>query len=279
MTKNDAQITFAMVSDLQYAPVQSAKNRYFANSARKLDDVVSAVNERKPDFLINLGDTIDRDFENFDEILSHFRRVNVHVYHVLGNHDYEVDNAYKSSVPAKLGTSRYYHFSMGKWRFIVLDGNEISTFANLPDSSNYNEALNLLTKLETEQRLNAHFWNGGIGHVQLQWLEDVLCQASENDERAILFCHYPVFPDNKHNLLNSPELLKMISKYPCVKAWFCGHNHHGNYGLQSDIHHINIKGMVEGESDTAWCFVSLSNTELRLDGFGTEISARLQINN
>jgi len=279
MTKKDSQITFAIVSDLQYAPVKPAKNRYFANSSLKLDDVVAVVNERKPDFLINLGDTIDRGFENFDEILKHFERVNVPVFHVLGNHDYEVDDASKSSVPDKLSMNRYYQFSMGKWRFIVLDGNEISTFANQADSSNHNEAEKLLTTMEKGQQVNAHFWNGGIGQVQLQWLETMLQEATDNMESAIIFCHYPLFPPDKHNLLNATEVLKIVAKYPCAKACFSGHNHHGNYGMHGNTHFINVKGMVESEFDTAWCFVSLSDTELRIDGFGTEISARLQINN
>ncbi|MDZ7607614.1 MAG: metallophosphoesterase [Cyclobacteriaceae bacterium] len=269
------KITFAVVSDLQYAPLPPVKNRYFAKAGDKLREVISATNRQQTDFLINLGDTIDCGFENFREILPLFRNANMPVYHVLGNHDYEVEDKLKSEVPNALGIANYYHFSIRRWRFIVLDGNEISTFANLPGSPNHRAAEKLLQDMEKNQCINANFWNGGISELQLQWLEATLQDAARQEESAVIFCHYPLFPPDRHNLLNAAEVMKMIMKYPCVKAWFCGHNHHGNYGMHSDIHFINMKGMVEGEFDIPWSIVSLDDRCISIEGFGNEISAEL----
>ena len=275
MSKDSDKITFAVLSDLQFAPSPTVKNRYFAKGKDKLMEALSNLKTIKPEFLINLGDTIDRDFENIQEILPLFDNVSFPVYHVLGNHDYEVTDEMKSHVPEALGITNYYHFCLNNWRFIVLDGNEISTFANLPGSANYEIAEKLLLDLETQQCENAHFWNGGIGAVQLKWLESTLQQATRNNEKTILFCHYPLFPPNKHNLLNDTEVMDLITKYPCTKAWFSGHNHHGNYGMHSNIHFITVRGMVEGESDNAWSIVSLDDSCIHLAGYGNEMSARL----
>lgn len=277
MMADSDKVTFAVVSDLQYAPLPAVKNRYFANAGHKLSDVIDSINKRKPDFLINLGDTIDRGFDNFHDILALFQKAEIPVYHALGNHDFEVENDLKSSVPELLGISNYYHFSVRNWRFIVLDGNEISTFANLPGSPNYITAESLLRDMETDQRINAHFWNGGISAHQLLWLEHALHNAAAENESVIVFCHYPLFPPDRHDLLNAPDVMKIIVKYPCVKAWFCGHNHHGNYGMFGDIHFMNMKGMVEGEFDKPWSIVSLDAQYISIEGFGDEISAQLVV--
>jgi len=274
MSTDSYKITFAVVSDLQYAPLPPIKNRHFANGKSKLLQALSAINNRNVDFLINLGDTIDRGFDNFSEILPIFYKADMPVYHVLGNHDYEVEDSLKSRVPTAFGIANYYHFSIKQWRFIVIDGNELSTFANLPGSPNHNAAEKLLKDLETDQCVNAHFWNGGIGERQLKWLIATLREATDNEENVVIFCHYPLFPLDKHNLLNAAEVMKIIIDYPCMKAWFCGHNHHGNYGMHSDIHFINVKGMVEGEFDNAWSIVSLDNQCISMEGFGNEISAK-----
>ena len=57
--------------------------------------------------------------------------------------------------------------------------------------------------------------------------------------------------------------------------WINGHNHKGNYGLFEGIHFVNVKGMVEGEYDVACSIFELFENEIRIKGYGNEISARL----
>jgi hypothetical protein len=71
------------------------------------------------------------------------------------------------------------------------------------------------------------------------------------------------------------EILEILGQYDCVKLWFNGHNHHGNYGAYHNIHFVNVKGMVETEYDVAFCIVQLSDDTIKINGFGTEISAKL----
>ncbi len=274
-SENKPNATFAVIADLQYCDTAPFKNRFYRNSIDKLKRTINTVNEVKLDFVVNLGDIIDQDWKSYERILPLFNNFQSPVYHVLGNHDYEVSMDKKSLVHSIIETERYYHFTYNDWRFIVLDGNEISTFANLPESKNYILAEKWLEKMEKDQKINGNFWNGGVGEKQMIWLKSMLDQAEHNQEKVIIFCHYPIFPPDKHNLLDNEQLLTLLKNYKSVKMWINGHNHKGNYGLFEDIHFVNVKGMVEGENDLAWSVFDLYEHEIIIKGYGTEISARL----
>lgn len=269
----NAVVSFGILADLQYCNAPPLKNRHFKNAPEKLLQAISEFNKHPLDFVVNLGDTIDRDWTSFDEILPVFNHLNFPLYHVLGNHDYEVEDQYKSMVHGKSGNQKNYDFSIRNWRFIVLDGNEISTYANLPGEANHRKANDWLMR----PKVNSNFWNGGIGMEQLSWLERKLEKATEIHENVILFCHFPLYPSHRHNLLNDDEVLQSIIKFDCIKVWFNGHNHDGNYGLYNDIHFVNLKGMVETEFQVAYSIVNLSGDNLIIQGFGNEISAKLNI--
>ena len=271
----DSPVSFGVVADLQYCDADPEINRYFRNAPKKLSYAIDELNKHDLDFIINLGDTIDHNWESFDGILPVFNQSNVPVYHVLGNHDYEIEDVYKAHVPAKIGTERHYDFSLNGWRFIVLDGNEISTFAHPESSEGYLKGKALLIALEDQGAVNANFWNGGIGQEQLKWLESCLSNADKNNEKVIIFCHFPVYPEHRHNLLNDREVLNLIVNHDCFKLWINGHNHDGNYGMYHDKHFVNLKGMADTEFDLAFSILQLYDDHVIIKGFGSEISARL----
>ena len=271
-------INFGLFGDLQYWDGDVYKDRHFRNSLQKISACQRVFNSFSLDFVVDLGDLIDRDWQSYDTILPAFKHFNAPVFHVLGNHDYEVDESFKAQVPEKIGLEiPYYRFEYNGYFFIVLDGNEISTFANPADTKNYVLAEEWLKKMEYGNVANANFWNGGIGNEQLNWLENELNHAQHLGKKVIIFCHYPIFPDDRHNLLNSHALLQLIQAYSCVQAWFCGHNHEGNYAQISGIHFVNILGMVETEHEPAFCVVEISEQTLKISGFGREPSRKLYL--
>ena len=273
MNNPSHKISFGAVADLQYCDADPKINRYFRNAPKKLTDAINIFNGRDLDFIINLGDTIDRDWKSYDGILYHFEKCKSKLYHVLGNHDYEVEDKYKSKVPEKIGTPRYYDFSIKKWRFIVIDGNEISTYANLEGTENYITAQKYLE----QSYINSNFWNGAIGTEQIAWLIKKIEKASSQEENVLIFCHFPVYPSHRHNLLNDLEMLELIGRYKCVKAWICGHNHDGNYSAYHDVHFVNLMGIVDHATETAFSIFHLFNDHLEIEGFGNEVSAKLRI--
>jgi len=270
-------ISFGAIADLQYCDAEPEINRYFRNAPQKLKSAINEFNCHKLDFIINLGDTIDHDWQSYAGILPVFSQANAPFYHVLGNHDYEIEDEYKSGVPDKIGIKRYYDFIVNRWRFIVLDGNEISTFAHIESSDLYRKGQNLLRRLEEQGAVNANFWNGGIGEEQLEWLKTRLSLANQKNEMVVIFCHFPIFPEHRHNLLNDKDLLNTITKYDCFKIWINGHNHDGNYGMFKDKQFVNLKGMVDTEFETAYSIFQLHDDHIQIHGFGDEISARLAL--
>jgi hypothetical protein len=271
----DSPISFGVIADLQYCDADPEHDRYFRNSPKKLMSAISEFNKNKLQFIINLGDTIDRNWKSFDGIIPIFKYAQVPVHHVLGNHDYEIEDDFKKQVPVKIGTERYYDFSINGWLFIILDGNEISTYAHPESAEGHLKGKMLLKKLEDQGVMNANFWNGGIGQEQLKWLESCLSKADKNEEKVIIFCHFPIYPEHRHNLLNDREILNLIINYDCFKCWINGHNHDGNYGMYHNKHFVNLKGMVDTEFESAFSIIELYDDHLRINGSGNEISARL----
>ena len=92
----------------------------------------------------------------------------------------------------------------------------------------------------------------------------------------MLYCHFPVYPKNVHNLWNAKEIIEIIEANSCVKAYINGHNHSGNYGKKKGVHYVTMKGMVDTK-DTSYAVVTVSKTQLTIKGFGREVDRELTI--
>ncbi len=60
-------------------------------------------------------------------------------------------------------------------------------------------------------------------------------------------------------------------------AYFCGHNHKGNYGTLAGKHFLNFKGMVESPTETAYSVVEIDDEKITIRGFGAETSRVLPL--
>ncbi|MFZ0280420.1 MAG: metallophosphoesterase, partial [Bacteroidales bacterium] len=272
---NTPLFSFGLIADAQYCDHVSAGTRYYRSSLSKLKEAVGTFKENSVAFIINLGDLIDRDIESYDPVLAILNSSGIKTYHCTGNHDYAVKPELRDQIPVlKPGGNGYYSFNTGKFRMIVLNGNEISTYAsNNKELTDRAEAY--IKKLGEEGAENAIDWNGGIGRDQLLWLETELKDADIKGEKAIIFCHFPIAPDNIHNLLNYKDLLPVVEKNRSAVAWFNGHNHSGNYTELSGKHFITMKGMVETESINSFALVDVYIDRLVINGYGNEIDRTL----
>jgi manganese-dependent ADP-ribose/CDP-alcohol diphosphatase len=263
---------FGVIADCQYHQSRGTDSRKYALSVNKLQECVRHFNLLNLDFVVQVGDLIDRDFESFDPVLSVYQQLHMPKYHVLGNHDYDVQDEKKQEVPRKLGLSRsYYDFSCRGYRLVVLDGNEISFHAYPAESESYKKT----AAYYENGRIESPTWNGAIGISQLQWLRSVLKKASEKGEPVILFNHYPIYPEDRHNLWNASEVNPLLEKYSNVRCYFAGHNHHGLYGMHHGIHFLTLNGMVETET-TAYAVCRLFYDRIEIEGYGREPSRILR---
>ena len=276
-TDKKPEVTFGLLADAQYADAQPAMDRQYRESVRKLAEAVGELNQRKLDFTIHLGDFIDRDFASFRAVASVYEKLACPHYHVLGNHDFSVAPADKPKVLATMGLDKlgsragYYDFTVARWRFVALNGTDVSTYANAPRSAKHTRARALMSELKKRKRRNAAPWNGGFGAEQLAWLGRTLAAADKARQRVVLFNHMPLFPDNAHNLYNDTDVLAVLDKHPNVAAVFTGHNHAGNYGARNAVHHLTLRGMVQTRRN-AYAVVEAYADRLRVTGFGREPS-------
>lgn len=267
------KFSFGAIADCQYCSGPNRGSRHYSSSAKKLHECVEELNSHDLKFVIHLGDFIDRDYASFDKVLPIYQSLKMPAYHALGNHDFDVADKWKAKVPERMGMkSKYYDFSIEDWRFIVLDGNDVSFHAYPKDSSEYREA----EVYYRENKIRSPRWNGAVGEKQLTWMQEVLRGAEKKGEQVVLYCHFPVYPADPHNLWNAKEVISILETFSCVKAYINGHNHKGKYGQKNGIHYLTLKGMVETESN-AYSIIGIFQDRIKVIGYGRESDRVLPI--
>lgn len=276
----EAPITFGVIADAQYCNCDPNLDldRYYRSAPEKLGAAAETISAAHPAFTVHLGDFIEKDFASFDTMIPLYQQIEGPAYYALGNHDFSVDSARIEDVPERLGVERrYYDFSYGSWRFVVLDGNDLSFYATRAGSQKRQEAEAMYQALVDRGAINAKTWNGGMSEQQLAWLEETLQEASQAGEQVVLFSHFPVYPKNEHNLWNANEVVLLLESYNNVAAYMNGHNHAGNYGEKEGIHYVNFKGMVNTPESNAYALVSAYSDHLEINGYGREPNRNLEL--
>ncbi|KKK33667.1 hypothetical protein WQ57_23920 [Mesobacillus campisalis] len=266
---------FGLVPDAQYCDCDINGTRYYSNSLDKLKEAAQTFNSEKVDFTVQTGDFIDRNLSSFSDILPIFNLIEGPKYHVLGNHDFPVTT---DEVVDILGMpNQYYDFKHKNWRFVVLDTNDLSLYANAEGSEKHQEAQEMYNTLKENNEINAQTWNGGISEEQLTWLRGVLQKAEQRNEKVVVIGHMPVYPDNNHNVWNDEAVIAELEAVRNVVAYFNGHNHAGNYAVKNGIHYVNLKGMVETDDTNSYSIVQVYKDRLEVDGYGRETDRVLKI--
>jgi len=262
--------SFGIITDVQYCDCDPAGNRFYRSSLAKLSDAMNSLKKDSAEFVINLGDLIDRDNDSYKPVLDILDASGIKIYHCTGNHDYSVDTQFKKRLPLNIPSREgYYAFKYSNFRFIILNGNELSTYAS-GNKASVKQAADYISALKNEGSINAIDWNGGVSNEQIAWLKDQLDDASAENEKVFIICHFPVYPVNMHNLLNYREILSLLEKYHNIVAWFNGHNHAGNYGNFNMIHFLTMKGMVETENTGSFALVEVYRNKIWIRGSGRE---------
>jgi manganese-dependent ADP-ribose/CDP-alcohol diphosphatase len=264
--------SFGILADVQYSSYDAAGTRFYRNSLAKLRQAIKSFEKDSVDFIVNLGDLIDKDFESYNPVMSIIDSSYIKTWHITGNHDYSVENRYKKKLP-QLSKEKagYYSFVHKGFRFIFLNGNEISTYSTT-NKATVKSAEELIASIISAGGINGEEWNGGVSDLQCQWLNAQLIQSSDNGEKAFIFCHFPVYPENNHSLLNYNKVLSVLEKHHNVIAWINGHNHAGNYGNFNTTHFVTFKGMVETENTNSFAAIDVYKNKIWIRGSGREKS-------
>lgn len=278
-TKIYSDFEIGIIADCQYCNCETKGNRFYKQSISKFKSAIKKLNTKKLDYTIHLGDFIDRNFESLDSVLPIWNSLKSEKYHVLGNHDFSVSDSLKPLVPTKMGLkNRYYSFIKNNWRFIVLDGNDLSYYGVITNSKK-KETDSLFNLLKNEDEPNLQTWNGGLSSDQLQWVKEELNQAKNKNEYVGFYCHFPAGRNgDAHNLWNYKQFLQIIEGYENVKFYFNGHNHNGDYLEKNNVHHLTFKGMLDTENTSAFATAKFTKDSIFIKGYGREITRALKIN-
>lgn len=273
-------LRFGIVADPQYAdiPPHEAMNRHYAQSLAKLADAITVFNAADLDFVMTLGDIIDRDWDSFDDILPVYDALRHKALFLLGNHDFAVAPEHLGAVSERLGMpARYYDFAIGTWRFVVLDGSDVSTFSAPSDDPRTTLAVERLEALVADGAINAQTWNGSLSDEQFAWLKQVMENAEADGETILVLGHYPVFPPNSHNMWDSQQIIDLLTGFACFRGYFCGHNHVGNFGEVDGRPFVTFKGMVDTPDENTFAVVAIFQDRIEIEGFGREESRVIRL--
>ena len=273
----DTSFKIGIVSDCQYCNCEIKWNRYYKKAPQRLKEAVAVLNNETLSYTIHLGDFIDKNFESLDSVLPIWKKLKSPSYHVLGNHDFEVKDSLKKEVIKKLNLKeRYYSFVEKDWRFIVLDGNDLSFYGALTEAKKQ-QTDSLFNSLKDKNLPYLKEWNGALSTHQLTWVKKELDKAVKNNQKVGFYCHFPVFPIDQHTIWNREQFLSLIKPYKNVKIFFNGHNHAGAYELVDNVHYLTFKGMVDTEGTSAFAKVYFNKDTITVEGFYREPSRKLVI--
>ncbi|MBP1850178.1 metallophosphoesterase [Rhizobium halophytocola] len=273
-------LRFGVIADPQFADVPPSRehDRFYGRSLGKIAEAVGVFAAEGVDFVVTLGDLIDRDFVHLAPVLSLYEKLACPHIVLPGNHDFQVEADRKGAVHATLGMpAPFYSRAIGGIRFVVIDTTEIALFSSNPGEPRHDAAVRQLEQLRASGAPQAMDWNAAMSAEQVIWLAETLADAERAGERAIVFGHYPLFPLTDHSLWNAGEVASVIARSPAAIAYFCGHDHRGNYGRKGTTHFLNMHGMVDTETQNAFAIVTVGDDRIEIEGFGRQVSRTLRL--
>ena len=230
------KLTFGIVTDAHYADSDPIGSRNYGESLVKMTEFVNLMNDKKVDFIIELGDLKDQGkpaleestLNYLDAIEKVYGQFNGPRYHVLGNHD--VDSISKEQFLAHVENtgiakeSTHYSFDLKGIHFVVLDANYIA------DGSDYDHG-------------NFDWTDANVPLKQLNWFTKDLASSTGP---VITFVHQQLDVTGSTGVKNGPKVRQVLQDSKRALAVFQGHHHAGHYSFIEGIHYYTLKGMVEG---------------------------------
>lgn len=221
-------VNFAVISDVHYndGNAKGAK----ADAKKILKGAVQRMNEERPDFVVFLGDNIDRSKSPLLKgFLTAISPIKSPYYIVVGNHD-----SYKYS-----GMNRE---EFGK---IVSDYN--------PNQKKYtpnyvfhptSDIAAVVVDSVSPGMFGSH---GYFTQETLSWLDETL--KKYRNKKVIIFQHVPAFepvPNERANIINEPEYQDVLKKHNNILMVVSGHYHYASIKQdEKGVYHFSVPALYE----------------------------------
>ncbi len=246
---------FGVITDVHHTNKPDTAERKYSAAPAKTAYFVKTMHREKADFIIELGDFIDKvvkhkdPLENLNEVESVFSAFKGPRYHVLGNHEF-ADIERDVLVPLLFNTEvppgkTYYSFDRNGIHGIVLDADYTAADPHRPYDL---------------QNPDHPFWNwkeSWIPQKELEWLASDL--ASSNLP-TVVFTHQVLHRDttgDDYTIRNADVVRGLLEADGQVLAVFSGHDHRGEIAFRGGIHYFVLEGNVGMSRD--WSKVSPTN--------------------
>lgn len=196
------ELSFAQISDVHYSIDDSYMDKY-------LYFLSSSIRKKNPDFVVFLGDNVDKSRE--EDVISFMRAIHslkLPYYLVLGNNDAHKLSGLEKEIYLDIVTTfnrnqdegkNYYYFKPNSdFVCVVLDAT--------PDF--------------------AQSKHGKISDEQIEWLDDLLTKY--NKKLFIIFHHCPLLPprlEYQLSMLDTEKYESMLKKHSNVVVISSGHYH------------------------------------------------------
>ncbi len=247
--KKKKQFTIAFISDIHVKPLDAAE----AGMKKALQTINQM--EKKPDFIINGGDSImdalaaDKEktktqWDLFNKIMEAENKLPLK--YCLGNHDIwgwqlkedvKTDPLYGKAwwLQQTRNSKTYYSFSHHNWHFIVLDSVQENKggYIALLDEEQFNW-------LENELNNNKEKIICIVSHIPIisfcsaMFAKDMMPNGDWKLSRALLHT-------------DAKKIKDLFKKYPNIKACLSGHIH-----LQDEVNYLGIKYYCNGAVSGNW---------------------------
>ncbi len=191
-TDENTSVSFGICTDVHHNVIHDAP--------RRLEVFVDDMIDKKPDFIIEMGDFCYPDSTSND-FMKIFNRFKNDKYYVLGNHDKDNGVTWEQSIKYFGMPAPYYSFDKNGFHFIVLNGNEL-----------------------TDTIINNYPRN--ISNKQLYWLQNDLAKTKK---KTVVFVHQSLF--DTHGVINQDTVRNILAEQYTsdgknkVVACFNGHSH------------------------------------------------------
>lgn len=275
--KTYSTFKIGVIADCQYCNCEIKWGRHYKKAPQRLIDAVEIFNKDTLNYTIHLGDFIDQKMSSLDSLLPTWNKLKSTSYHVLGNHDFDVGDTNKERIISKLNLkNRYYSFIENDWKFIVLDGNDLSYYGTTSKIKE-KQTDSLFNALQSKNLPYLKKYNGALSNTQMKWIKNELDESIKKNQKVGFYCHFPIYPIDNHNIWNRDQFVSLIKPYKNVKLFFNGHNHAGAYDFVDGVHYLTFKGMVDTENTSAFAKIKFDKDTVFIKGYEREPSRKLVI--
>lgn len=230
-----------MFADFHY------KKNMYASTVRHLNDILERANREDVDFVIHLGDFCN-DYKNSPEVVNTYlnNKYGLSVFGIYGNHELESsDNSMQVVTPLLCNQNvnfggedvGYWYYDIEGFRLIGLD-------TNYSYNSEFGDWEHNRTASWGAPKDN--LFENSLSPKQLDWLDNVLRDAKENDIKCLIFSHDSVSGE-WHSTCDAESVRELFARYKgTVLMCLNGHLHTDHCCVKDNIAYFDVNSVLNG---------------------------------